>query len=308
MKKLGSKEVKIAIATITGGLLLFFGVNYLKGINILKPANYYYTIFPDVTGLAVSTPIVLDGFKIGLVNDIEYDFNRPGNIIVELSVDPKLKIPEGSYTTMETSLLGEATVILHLNKTETKMLQLGDTIRGRKTTGMMDNISGNVLPKLEDMLPRIDSILYSLQVILANQSINHSLAQIDQTTKNLETASRQLAVVINKDVPAITSNLSNASSDFAQISANLKGVDFQGTMNSMNQSVKNFASFTDNLNNPNSSLGLLMNNRTLYDNLAKTAENADSLMIDLKKNPKRYVHFSVFGKKENIKPENNDKP
>ena len=297
MNKLRTKEVKIAIAAIISGLLLFFGVNYLKGINLMKPSNYYYTVFSDVTGLSVSTPVILNGFKIGLVNDLEYDFDHPGNIIVELSLDNKLIIPEGSHATMETSLLGEASVILHLNTTSSKMLQLGDTIRGEKALGLTDNISGNVLPKLEALLPRIDTILYNLQIILANPAINQSLTHIEQTTGNLEIASRQLAIAMNKDIPTITNNLSAVSSDFTQVSSNLKGVDFQGTMNSMNQSVKNLEVFTDKLNNPTGSLGLLMNDRLLYDNLTNTVESADSLMIDLKKNPKRYVHFSVFGKK-----------
>ena len=297
MSKIKSKEVKIAIATIISGLLLFFGVNYLKGINIMKPSNYYYTVFPDVTGLSVSTPIVLDGFKIGLVNDLEYNFNNPGNIVVELSLDNKLKIPEGSYAVMETSLLGEATVILYLNKAETKMLQLGDTIRGQKASGLTDNISGNLLPKLDIMLASIDTVLHNLQIILGNPAINQSLAQINQTTKNLEIASRQLSAVMNKDVPIITGNLSTVSSDFTQVSSNLKGIDFQAAMNSINQSVKNLETFSDKLNNPTGSLGLLMNDRLLYDNLTNTVVNADSLMIDIKKNPKRYVNVSVFGRK-----------
>jgi len=292
--KTKSKEIKIAVATIISALLLYFGINYLKGVNLMKPANYYYTDFKDVTGVTVSTPVMLDGFKIGLVNDMEYNYGKPGNITVELSLDKKLRIPKGSYTTMELSLLGEASVVLHLNKESRDMLNIGDTINGKKTVGMMDNIAVNVMPQLEVLLPRIDTILTGLQAILANPAIHQSLSQINMTTANLETASRQLAVLMNKDIPTITGNLVTASNDFTQVSSNLKGIDLQSTMSSMDQSVKNMESFSKNLNNPGGTLGLLMNDRLLYDNLSNTANNADSLMIDLKKNPKRYVHFSIW--------------
>ncbi len=294
MKKGLSKEVKIAIATIISGLLLFFGINYLKGINIMKPSNYYYTSFPKVDGLSVSTPVLIDGFKAGLVNDIEYDYDKFGNVVVELSLDNRLKIPQGSYATMELSLLGEASVILHLNKQSTTMMQMGDTLAGKNAVGLMDNIAGSMMPQLEQLLPRIDTILSSLQVILSNPAINQSLDQMSRTTANLEQASRQLAIVMNSDVPAITKNLTTVSNDFTQVSTNMKGIDFQGTMNSVDNSVKNLETMTNKLNNPNSSLGLFVNDRSLYDNLSNTAANADSLMIDLKKNPKRYVHFSIW--------------
>lgn len=294
MKKGLSKEVKIALATIASGLLLFFGINYLKGINLVKPANYYYTNLTDVTGLAISTPVLLDGFKVGLVNEMAYNYGKPGHIIVELSLDSKLKIPKGSTATMEVGLLGDASIVLNLAKGTTDMLALGDTIDGGNASGLMDNISSNILPQLESMLPRIDSILIGLQAVVTSPAIHESLDQLSSTTRNLEQSSRQLAALMNKDLPVITKNLTTVSSDFTQVSSNLKGIDFQSTMSSVDQSAKNLETLTGSLNNKNSSLGLLMNDRSLYDNLANTAENANALMLDLKENPKRYVHFSIW--------------
>ena len=294
MKKLKSKEVKIAIATILSGVLLYFGINYLKGINIMKPANYYYVTFSDVTGMSVSTPVFLDGYKVGLVNDMQYDYNKLGNITIELSLDNRLKLPAGTSAYMETSLLGEASIILRVDKSSSGMLQIGDTLSGKIASGLMGNISENIVPQLDKMLPRVDSILLCLHVLLSNPALNQSIEQVQQTTANLEHSTRQLAILMNRDIPTITNNLTTVSSDFTQVSSNLKEVDLQSTMNAVDRSVKNLEQMTFKMNDPNSSLGLLMSDRSLYDNLESTTKNADSLMIDLKKNPKRYVHFSIW--------------
>ena len=301
MGKYKTKEVKIAIITILSGVLLFFTINYLKGVNIMKPANYYYVNFPNVLGLSVSTPVLLDGYKVGIVNGMEYDYSNTGNITIELSLDGRLTLPEGSSASMEVSLLGDASVTLYLNKNTDKTMQLGDTLLGVKSTGLMQSVTDNILPKLDELLPRIDTILYSLQSILTNPALNQSLEQINHTTLYLEQSSRQLAVLMNKDIPKIATNLNAASSDFTKISAdftqvssNLKEIDFQGTMLSVDKSIKNLEKLSLNLNNKDNSLGLLTNDRQLYDNLNTTIDNANKLLLDLKENPKRYVHFSVW--------------
>lgn len=301
MKKYQTKEVKIAIVTILSAVLLYFGVNYLKGINIMKPANYYYVSFPDVSGLTISTPVFLDGYKVGLVNDMEYDYNRLGKIVVELSLDSRLKLPKGSSATMETSLLGDASIILHLNKMSSDAMQLGDTLIGVKPTGLMESVTNNVLPQLDVLLPRVDTILYNLQVLLSNPALTESIDQINRTTANLERSSRLLGNIMSRDIPQITSNLNTVSTDFTQvssdftkISSNIKEIDFQKTMGAVEKSINNLEKLTLKLNDPDNSLGLLTNDRELYDNLNMTIESTNALLKDLKENPKRYIHFSVW--------------
>lgn len=294
MKKYQTKEVKIAIVTILSGVLLYFMINYLKGINIMKPANYYYVNFSDVSGLAKSTPVFLDGYKVGIVNDMEYDYNKTGNITVELSLDNRLKIPAGSSASMNVSLLGDASITLHLNKNVSGIMHVGDTLLGVKPAGLMQNMSENILPKLDDLLPRIDTILYSLQSILTNPALSQSLDQINRTTYNLEQSTRQLTVLMNRDIPKITDNLNTVSSDFTQVSSNLKEINFQSTMSSVDKTVKNLETLTLKLNDTNNSLGLLTNDRHLYDNLNTTVESTNSLLLDLKENPNRYIHFSIW--------------
>ncbi|MCD7971823.1 MAG: MlaD family protein [Candidatus Azobacteroides sp.] len=294
MKKYQSKEVKIAIATIVSGILLYFAVNYLKGINILKPANYYHVVFSDVSGMTVSTPVFLDGYKVGVVNALDYDFNRPGHITVELSLDSWLKLPKGTSASMETSLLGDVSINLKLDKTSSTYINIGDTLPGVKPFGLMDKVTEDILPQLDVLIPRIDTILYSLQALVGNPALHQSLDHINLTTMNLEQSTRQLAAVMNRDLPAITGNLNTVSADFAEVSGNLKEIDFQQTMAAVDRSIKNLETMTFQLNNPESSLGLLLNDRTLYDNLTNTVESANSLLLDLQENPKRYVHFSIW--------------
>ncbi|MDR2476007.1 MAG: MlaD family protein [Bacteroidales bacterium] len=295
MKKFQSREIKIAIAAIFSALLLFFGVNYLKGKNIMKPANYYYINLTDVTGCSVSTPVYLNGFRVGLINEMVYNYNKLGNITIELSLDSDLKLPNGTYATLQSSLLGDASVMLHIDRTTAGLLPLGDTIPAENQTksGLVTKVE-DIVPQVEHLLPRIDTILWSLQVLLSDPALKQSLDNINQTTANLVHSSRQLTVILNRDVPAIANNLTTVSSDFTEVSSGLKQIDFKSTMNTLDQSVKNLEALTLALNNSNSSLGLLMKDRKLYDNLNNTVQSADSLMIDLKANPKRYVHFSIW--------------
>ena len=163
---------------------------------------------------------------------------------------------------------------------------------------MSDDIMGTVqdklLPQVIELMPKIDSILLGLQTIVNHPALMQSLNQIERTTGNLEASTQQLNRLLNKDVPVIVSDLKIITSNFAEVSTELKGLDLQTTYNSMNAMMNNLKLTTDRLNSTDNSMGLLLNDKALYENLNSTADNAAKLMIDLKQNPKRYVRFSVF--------------
>lgn len=297
MKKIFNKEFKIGLVTILCGLILFFGIDYLKGINIFKPDNYYFINYKNVSGLAVSGPVVIDGFKVGLISSIEYDYTHPGNVIVEVSLDKKLKIPAGSKAVIVSGLLGDATVELKLNQYVGKTISIGDTLQGEFDAGMLGTVSEKLLPQLETMLPRIDSILSGLDLIVNHSGLQQTFLNVNALTGELEKSSRSLTQMMNKDMPVIITNLKTMSTNFSDISENLKEIDLQKTINSVNQTLDNVELLTSKLNSKDNSMGLLLNSDQLYMQLSHTVSSADSLMVDLKRNPKRYVHFSVFGKK-----------
>jgi len=297
MKKYFSKEIIIALITLFSFGLLYFGLNYLKGSNIFKPTNHYYVRMPDVSELQNSCPVFVDGFRIGIVSSIDYDFQSTGAIVVQISLDKLMKVQTGSHVEIKTGLTSGAYLNLILNKYVSTYYQVGDTLDGVSEKGIMDKVSDNLMPQFEAILPRLDSILQGIQSIVNHPALSQSLEQLSATTINLENSTRQLNLLLSKDIPPVIANLNQVSSDFTVISSQLKQMDLNTAMNRVDKTLQNLEQTTLQLNNKDNSLGLLLNDRSIYDHLDSTLINASDLLFDLKQNPKRYVHFSIFGKK-----------
>lgn len=294
MKKVFSKEAKIGLVTIVSLALLYMGINYLKGINLFQPVNHYYVEFSNVKSVTVSSPVFIEGFKVGLVRDIVYDYSNTGKITVEVSLEEEMKINKGSYITIINSFLGGAELHIHLNKYVAEYLKPGATMEGRLEEDMMSAVQSKILPGVEVLLPKIDSILGGLQTLVNHPALSQSLNNIEKTTGSLAVSARQLNQMLSKDVPGIMSDLKVITGNFTEVSQGLKELDLSTTVNSINATLDNLRLTTDKLNSTDNSMGLLLNDKALYDNLNNTVVNASSLLLDLKQNPKRYVHFSVF--------------
>ena len=294
MKSVFTKEAKIGLVTIVSLALLYLGINYLKGINLFQPVNHYYVSFSNVTGVTISSPVFVDGFKVGLVRDIIYDYDTTGKIIVEVSLEDKMRLNKGSYIAVVNTFLSGAELHIHLNTYVDDFLKPGSTLEGRMEEDMMQSVQEKILPSVENLLPKIDTILGSLQTLIAHPALAQSLNHIEKTTSNLEVSTRQLNQMLSKDVPGIVNNLKTMTDNFSEVSANLKELDLATTVNSINATLANLKLTTDKLNSTDNSIGLLLNDKGLYDNLNSTMDNASKLLLDLRENPKRYVHFSVF--------------
>lgn len=295
-----TKEVKIAVIAIVAIVLLFFGLNFLKGLNIFTSDNSYYLSFKEISGLSVSSPVYADGYKIGVVKSITYDYNHRGDIIVEISVDKDLRIPKGSSAELVSEVLGTVKVNLLLANNPSQRVEVGDTIKGGINDGALGQMK-NMLPAIEKMLPKVDSILSSVNALLADPAIAASLHNIQGVTAKLNTSASELNVLLaglNKDVPGLVRKADVALDHVDVTTAKLSKVDVSGTMAKVNGTLDNLQQFTDQLNSKKGSLGLLMNDASLYDRLNATVLHADSLVVNFKEHPKRYIHFSVFGKKD----------
>ena len=292
------KEVKIGLAGICALLVLFFGINYLKGVNMLKSESYYYVEFKDINGLANSSPVFANGLKVGLVRDIQYNYQKPGHVVVGIDMDEMMRIPKGSYAELVTEMLGTVKINLILDYSSTNFYAPGDTIKGLANPGIMGVAEEKLLPKVEQMMPKMDSILTSLNQLLADPALKNTLHNAEQLTASLNATSRQLHTLMAKDVPALTSNITTITDDLKQISGNLKNIDYASTFVKIDSTLQNVRLLTDKLNRKDNSLGLLLNDSSLYNNLNATSANAASLLEDLQAHPKRYVHFSLFGKKD----------
>ena len=292
-----SKEVKIGIVTVLSGCILFFGIEYLKGVNIFKAENYYYVKYKSVAGLTVSSPVTLEGFKIGLVRSMEYDYANPGNIIVELSLDKRLKLPVGSEAIAATDMLGTASIQLHLAADKGSYYEIGQELLGTNDLGLMGTVTDNVLPKVEALLPKIDSILSGINTIVNHSGLQQSLANVEDITGELNKTTVSLNRLMANDVPVIVDNLKTISTDFTVVSNNLKAADFNSVISSAQATLDNIEHITAKMNSKDNTLGLLLNGTGLYNNLNNLFSSTDSLVVDLKANPKRYVHFSLFGRR-----------
>lgn len=291
-----SKEVKIGIAFIIAIFILYYGISFLKGINIFKASNLYMVVFDDVTGLTQSTPITLNGFQVGLVSSMELDKNNQNQVIAYVNMDKGVKIPKGSKMTLEVSMLGSATILFETNPYTKEYFTTSDTIQGIRKKGMLDAADG-IVPKFEQLLPKIDSILVGLQTLTNSPALTQSLNDVNQITNDLSKSAKQLnqmMVTLNKDLPSISGNLNKISGDLSGVSGQINQMDFASTFQSIDSTVKNLESLSNKINDKDNSIGLLLNDRQLYDSINSTIGNASSLLKDIKENPSRYINVKVF--------------
>ncbi len=299
MKKNLTKELIIGGSVIVTLLILFFGIDYLKGINVFKAANYYYASYTNVAGLAQSAPVTVNGFKVGLVREVEYEYDNPGHVRVELSLDRKLKVPKGTKAVLVTDMLGTASIELKM-AAHPDYHDVGDKLIGENATGLMDNVTNDILPSVTAMIPKIDSLLTAVTTVVSDPAIANSTKRLEKIMTNLEASSASLARVM-ASMPAIATDAKTTMENVKNITGNLEGVSDQLKTMPVDSIMRNvylisttLNDMTHKLNDPDSSLGLLMNDSGLYDNLNNAAASLDSLLQDVKKNPKRYISIKLL--------------
>ena len=291
------KEVKIGLIGIVALAMLFFGINYLKGVRMFHPSSYYYVEFTNVNALTVSSPVYASGYKIGLVRDIQYNHANPGHVIVEVEMDEEMQIPKGSTGELVTEMLGTVKMNLILNLANKEYYLPGDTLSGTVNNGLM-GVAEAIMPKVEQLMPKMDSILHSLNQLLANPALTATLENAEKLTANLDVTTRQLNKLMQNDLPQITGRMVTIADNFTTISENLKDINYAETFRKIDATLQNVQAISDRLSSKDNTIGLLLNDPTLYNNLSTTTANAASLLEDLQAHPKRYVHFSIFGRKD----------
>lgn len=291
------KEVKIGIIGIAALAMLFFGINYLKGVRMFHASSYYYVEYTDINGLATSSPVFASGYKVGLVREIQYNHANPGHVVVEVELDKGMQIPKGSTGELVTEMLGTVKMNLKLNLQSKEYCQPGDTLPGIVNNGLM-GVAEGIMPKVEQLMPKMDSILNSLNQLLANPALRGTLENTERLTANLDVTTRQLNKLMQNDLPQITGRMITIADNFSTISQSLKGIDYAETFQKIDSTLQNVQLLTSKLNSKDNTVGLLFNDPTLYNNLSATTANAASLLEDLQAHPKRYVHFSLFGRKD----------
>lgn len=294
-----TKEVQIALVAVVAIVVLFFGMQFLKGQTLFSSDNSFFVRFDDVSGLTTTSPVYANGYKVGVVKSIVYDYARPDNIIAEVGITKDMQLPEGTTAEISSDLLGNVKLELRLSG-EAARLAPGDTISGAQQKGALGKAAA-MLPQIEQMLPKLDSILSSVNALLADPAIAKSVHNVEQITASLTTTSaelHQLTASLNRQMPAMMTKADGVLANSETLTKNLSDLDIAATMSSVNATLANVEQMTAALNSKDGTLGLLMRDPQLYRHLSSTMSHTDSLLIDLKSHPKRYVHFSLFGKKD----------
>lgn len=293
------REIKVAVAALVAIVLLFYGINFLKGRTLGKKSSYV-VVFDNVTGLTADNAVFANGFSVGTVGSIAINYERPDEIYVRIDLDKSVRLPKGTRAEIETSMMGSTTMRLVLGESE-EMLSPGDSLRGGVYRGALDQV-GELMPSLEAMLPKLDSILDGVNAIVSDPAMRGIVANAERVTDNLTTTTEDLNRLLEGDVPRLMARLEAVSGNVETLTANLNATDYAETIRRVNETLEGTQQLMETLegkvNSREGSLGLLLNDRELYDNLTRMAADGDSLVTDLKAHPKRYVHFSVFGKKE----------
>lgn len=292
MKKFWTKEIKIALTVILCLIIIFAGIQFLKGINVMKPANHYTITFANVDELMVSSPVTVNGYKVGVVHDMQYDHTN-NKVLVMINIDKDMRIPRDSKITLSKGLMGGATVVIDINPYVSEYYTRGEVIEGINGTDMMGELAG-MMPELSTIVAKVDSILSGVNVVVSDPALLAAVQRLDGITANLQSSSKELNNVMHNDLPGIVKNVNTITNNIDTLTRTLNALPIETTIGSINELVANLKAATSQLNETDNTAGLLLNDSQLYEQLNTAVTSLDSLLNDIRTNPKRYINIKVF--------------
>lgn len=293
-----SREAKIGVAGVIALVLLFFTIKFLQGVSLFSSSDVYVINFRNAKALAKSSPVYADGFQVGIVSDIRYDYEHPGHgVIVEISVDKGMRIPIDTKAVLDEAMLGGCTLNLMMGSSPVERYEVGDTIPSADNNGLMAR-AAELMPQLEQTLGKVDTLLVSLNALASDPNLTATLTNVNSLTANLDRSSEQLDLLLRRDVPALTNTFNTTGQHATALMDTLAALDLQATLATLDMTLREVQAAVAQLNRTDNNAGLLLHDAAIYENLTRTTEAAAALLEDLKANPKRYVHFSLFGKKQ----------
>ncbi|MDO5759537.1 MAG: MlaD family protein [Bacteroidota bacterium] len=306
-------ETQIGIAVLITFIVLILGINFLKGKSIFSGQKTYYAIYDDVTGMHESSYVYINGMKVGYVVKISPMNKKNSQFLIELSVDKKIEIPKDSRLTMFASgLMSGQALRIDLGQSAS-LLQAKDTMRGGAEAGLIDELAP-MTENLSSILRRIDTLTNTLNRTIDNQAkqnIQITLANINQITQRLNSIANNVDNLVAKDkskLDAIVSNVESITKNFAdnnqaisdiisrfdKITSEVEKQNIGSTLASVKSSLENINSMLNKIERGEGNIGLLLSDENLYKNITNAAKDLDELILDLKKNPKKYINVSVF--------------
>ena len=302
-----SKEIKTAVLVLSGILLFIFIFNYLKGENLLSSSRKITAIYSNVEGLAISSAVTINGHKVGKVQDIRFTDDRSGMLEVSMLIDSDFNFSKNSIAELyESGLIGGKAISIVPAFDGSANTVSGDVLKSKIKPGLTELVNQRLTPlqeKIESVMVSADLLLNNVNSIFDEKTkseIKGSISQLEQTISSFEKTSNSLQNLLETNKNAINNsigNISDISDDLSIVTDKLSKSDFEQTINELKFSLNNFNSLLSDLDRGEGSLGKLFNDEGLYNNLEASLGQLESLLEDMKLNPKRYVHFSLFGKK-----------
>ena len=311
-----NKEIKIGFLAIIGIMMSVFSYNYLKGINLFEKNRKFKVTYSKVDGLSMSNPVTLNGFKIGKVHKINFNRENTRELIVDIIIENDVIFPKTSTAELyETGLIGgKAIAIIPDYKNDSTIALDGDFLKGVLKPGLTELVN-QILPQVQLQL---ESVMQSAEVVFENinklfdeetkTELKSSIKEFSLLTQNLSNTSRRVSDLIEKSAPGIEvtiNDLKDTSNNLKSITDSVSKKDISDLTNNLNELVKNLSKVSKNLNNSNGTMGMLIQDKSIYENLEKATNELNILIEDVKINPSRYVNFSVFGKKNKDFKKNN---
>jgi|TARA_B100001093_G_scaffold383282_1_gene368924 phospholipid/cholesterol/gamma-HCH transport system substrate-binding protein len=301
-----SKEIKSAIFVLTTIILFIFGFNYLKGTSLIDRQKTIYSVYDEVDGLLVGANVMINGLSIGNVTALDFLPNST-KIVVTLKVKDKINFSSNSTAIIyETGVLGGLAIAIEPIFEKDIVVKSGDTLKSSIRPGLTELINRQIEPlqrKLESTLTSVDSIFSGASYVLnkdTQNDIKESLNVLTSAIKAINNSSKIIEKTLTKKNSQINNSIDNIesiSSNLANVSNDLNDFDLANVLSNLEMSINGINLIVNNLNSDNSSLGNLINNDDVYDNLNSSIENLNLLITDIKTNPKKYIHFSIFGRK-----------
>ena len=301
-----SKEIKAAFFVLTTILLFIFGFNFLKGSSLLDRQKTIYAVYDEVDGLLVGANVMINGLSIGNVTELDFLPNST-KILVTLKVKDKLNFSSKSTASIyETGVLGGLAISIEPIFERESIVKTGDTLNSSVRPGLTELINRQIEPlsrQLQSTITSVDSIFTGASNVLNRQTQEEIKESINVLTSAIK-AINNSSIIIEETLTAKSSQINNTIDNFEKISSNLSEVSdelnsfgLSNLLSNLEVSVDGISSIVDKLDSDKSTIGKLINEDEVYNNLNSSIESLNSLISDIKANPKKYVHFSIFGRK-----------
>ena len=300
-----TREIKVGVLAIICVFLLFYGFNFLKGVNIFSPTNSYHGVYTNLHGLEEQASVFILGHKVGQVDRLHYDFTKDSAFTVDISIRKDIVLPEGTSLALRADgLLGGMALELLFPEDATEKLQQqaliahGATLPTVYLPGIVENLQNELIAKIANAVEQVDTLVAQLNGQLEGDHLKSTLANVDRISGDLTDVSGDLRRIMNTQVPGIVNNADTAIANLNTVIADIKAADLKATVARVDTAIGGVNAVVADVRAQKGTLGQLIYNKSLYNHVDATVISADSLLTDIKAHPKRYVHFSVFGKKD----------